>query len=204
MTSEQPKVLFLPRSVLPKPRTQFDTEGFFYGFEDLTGRRIEVADLAQELGKLRRSDVFRWIAGLMALISKEGGMALRNQMGLASQLLPDETWKLVDAHLTANPDPAGRLFHVRQLLFLMQMTVLCCKESTEPCDEDTLKRAIGVCCLMASEILKKTEQVHSPEPTDSEDPWRWLAVVLIAYLDPVSEPEAHRTGRSVLVREPHR
>ncbi|HEY1602289.1 MAG TPA: hypothetical protein VGG64_21995 [Pirellulales bacterium] len=160
-------------------------EAYPHTLESLTGDHIVLADLVHELHSLRRLDVFRWIAGLSAVISRRNGMELQNQRQMASQLLKAEYWSKLEPALFQREkgEPGGVLFHRRGLLFVLQIALLACNDDAEPLAEDELRHVFARACLMANDLLKQVEMVQTPEipETDQE---HWLITILISFIEP--------------------
>ena len=131
--------------------------GVFYGLNDVTGQRASLADLMQALGKYRRSDLIRWIAAVSRWTADDSAIQQRNQMGMAEALLPEQLLGRVREHVRQMGDGKWCLFHRRQMWFLLQATLLATRDDAPSADEEVLRRAVGECCMMVSDILQQLE-----------------------------------------------
>jgi hypothetical protein len=176
--------ILIPR-IVPRlfPRQQTSPLfGVYYTLRQVSGRSVAVADLTYALAKFRRSDVIRWLCAISGWIDADGGMELETQTTMAGFLLAEDLRRGLDAHRRREPGVRGCLFHRRQLWFLLQMAVMACREDTPECPEDTLRHALGECCLMASDILHQIEP-NQPPGRGAEEVNKWLAAVVIPILD---------------------
>jgi len=148
-----------------------------------------VPDLIKQLGKLRRSDVIRWIAGLSAWTTGEEGMKPQTQLSIAYQLLEDNLFKKLHQLANRSENQDGAVFVRRPLWFLMQLAMLVCNEDTPACEENTLKTTLGRCCLMANDVLKQVELSQLPEPDASDDPNSWMTTTLLPVLQDDTGPK---------------
>lgn len=176
--------ILVPRHLAAPPRRRplSPMFGVYYTLRQVTGRVATVADLTQALGKLRRSDVIRWLAAVSGWVDGEDGMELRNQLAMADQLLAEDLRQGLQEHIKREPNVPGCLFHRRQLWFVLQMCVVACKEDTPECPEDVMRHAVGECCLMASDILQQIEPKEGPG-NGPEEVNKWMASVVIPVLD---------------------
>jgi hypothetical protein len=137
----------------------------FLTLEQIGGVRTTTADLMTDLVKLRRSDVIRWIAAISASLERCPS-APECQRELATVLLTDDLIAGLDRWLKEGERWNWTIFHTRQLRFLLQMTVLACKEDTTACDDATFAKAMGRLCLMVNDLL------HVVEPQQDSEEWK--------------------------------
>jgi len=156
--------------------------GVYYGLHDITGRPIAPADLTQTLARFRRSDAIRWIASIARWTSEENGLLPQNQMAMADAMLSFELRKALREHLRKESAATWCVFHRRQLWFLLQEVVLSCTEDAPIVDEETLRRGIGECCLMASDILQQIETKEPPRDGPDEAN-RWITALAVPFLE---------------------
>jgi hypothetical protein len=140
--------------------------GVFLSSEQLSGMRATTADLMAELVKLKRSDVIRWIAAISVRLAEPNGMGHERQREMAQQLLSDDLIAGLDKWLQNGQRWNWALFHRRQMWFLLQMTVVACKEDTVACDDATMAKAIGRIALMVNDVL------HVIEPQQDGEEWK--------------------------------
>lgn len=156
--------------------------GVYYGLHDITGRRVATADLTQALAKLRRSDAIRWVTSLARWASEDAALNPNNQMAMADVMLKVELQDALREHVRKGGPKTWCIFHRRQLWFLLQAVVFSCTESTPAVEDEALRRDIGECCLMASDIL---QQIETKEPLRGgpEEANRWMTGLVISFLD---------------------
>lgn len=152
--------------------------GVYFTLQQVANRTATVADLTHALAKLRRSDVIRWLAAISGWIDDDGV----DQPKLADTLLAPDLWKGLDEHLRREPNIPGRVFHRRQLWFVLQMAVIACKEDTPEQPEDVMRHAVGECCLIANEILQRIEKKEGPGE-GAEEVNKWLASTMVPLLE---------------------
>lgn len=184
-------ILFSPLPML-QPKRQSPLFGVYLTLHETVGRTVTVPDVVHLLSKYRRSEVIRWLAAVSTWVAGYDGMDLRNQLAMADQLLTTDLRSHLRDKLQKQPDVRACIFHRRQLLLLVQMTVLVCKESTPECPEEELRQAVGACCLMANDLLKQIEPKESPGATP-EEVNDWLASMVIPLAD-------HRDRAEILAR----
>jgi hypothetical protein len=144
--------------------------GAYLALGHLTGRKYLPADLASILAKYRRSDVISWI-------SVDDGMDIRRQMQMAEVILPDDLQRRAQELINEDGD-FFCLFHRGQLLLMLQIALLVCKEDMPEANEGDLRTVMGECTLMASDILGRIENDHKPEIGETpEEVNRWVALV---------------------------
>src|SRR5262245_7569824 len=123
--------LWLPRSVtgpLESPIPSTSEVGLSHTLSEFTGTPVRVSDLVRYLSQIRRSDMIRLIANMTATVSQDYGMELAFQLRMAENVLPQDVWAKVSAKIPRSDKHRGRLFHRRQLWFLLQMVVMACSE----------------------------------------------------------------------------
>jgi len=136
----------------------------------------------QEIGKYRRSDVIRWIASVSRWATDDAALLPQHQMGMAEVLLSEELRASAREHIRKAGAAKWCLFHRRQLWFLLQAALLTSKEDAPEADEETLRRAVGKCCLMASDILQQLEANEQPGE-GPEEANRWMTGMVIPIMD---------------------
>lgn len=150
--------------------------GHFFGIEALTGQVPTVSELTSTLASLRRSKVLAWLCSLSGFVSKQSNKEPKAQAQLAMQLLPAELLnaykKQVQSEVGKIGGPGG-LFHLQQLWFMVQMTVMCCKEDAADIPDPEFKTKLATACLMANSILQRIDStIRSDAPTDDKfDEW---------------------------------
>jgi hypothetical protein len=152
----------------------------YIGYQEITGERVEAADLVAALCPLRRSEALRIIAWASAVANSRDGLRPEGQMFIANELLHTDLRDRL-ARLVRD-DQAWGVFHRQQLLFVAQMALLCCQEKTAPCDEGQLKKAVGRCCLMANDVIGEDESDLSDPLSDdasAADREEWLITKLM-------------------------
>jgi len=159
------------------------TIGHYHTLSEFTGNPITIADLVQHLGTMRRSEVIRVIGNMSATVWSEHGMELRYQMQMAKHVLPDDVWSLVRAKIPHNYEHTGRLFHRRQVWFLLQMAIISCSETSPEMDPTTLNKRVGLAALMSSDVLQQIEQTHMPDLEDSPYTDQWIATSMMSIMD---------------------
>ena len=163
-----------------------DTEGFYHTLEELINHKVVVSDLIHKLAGLRRSDVLVWVAGLSAFLQQRGSLSRQQQSELLPALLPHELCNQIQLALKSRNDPAACFFHRRQLWFVLQMALLACKENTAVLPPDETRKAFGLCCMMANDLLKQVElaQCHdAPETPNDAESLSYLIGVLVAFVE---------------------
>jgi hypothetical protein len=161
-----PILLPQPLARLTPPKAPPVTIGVFLTLEQLGGVRGTTADLLAELAKLKRSDVIRWIAAISVSLAEPIGMAPERQREMARQLLPADLLAGLDKWLRNGQQWNWALFHRRQMWFLLQMTVVACKEESAACDDTTMAKAVGRIALMVNDVL------HVIEPQQDGEEWK--------------------------------
>lgn len=157
------------------------TFGPYHTLEELIGRKVVVADLVERLSKIRRSDVFRCLAGFSALLERHANSSYQQQIRILHEVTNPELAREIEKALKRDK-VFGALFHRRQLWFVLQMAVICCKDdSTLTHDSKTLKE-VGECCLMANDLLKAVECVQFFEPEDTKH-LDYAMAALISYTE---------------------
>lgn len=156
--------------------------GVYYGLHDVTGQRAAPADLFQALGKHRRSDIIRWIAAVSRWTAEDGALLPDNQVAMAKTMLPEVLRDKLLEHLRRAGPSNWCVFHRRQLWFLLQAALLACKEDTPAAEEETLRWAVGECCLMSSDVLQQLE-TKEPLGQGPDEANRWITSLCISFLD---------------------
>lgn len=176
--------IFIPRHVAEeRPRTPVaPIFGVYYGLHDITGRRVAPADLTQALGKLRRSDAIRLAAWLARWASEDAALNPDRQMAMADVMLTSDLRDALREHVRKEGAGTWCIFHRRQLWLLLQMIVVSCTESAPAIEDEALRREIGECCLMASDVLQQLETKESPEE-GPDGANRWMTGLAIPFLD---------------------
>lgn len=178
--------LYLPRSA-----TRVEDEGIqstatlsmYHTLSEFTGNPVTVADLVRHLGMMRRSEVIRVIGNMSATVWSEHGMKLGYQMQMAQHVLPEDVWQLVRGKIPYNEKHAGRLFHRRQVWFLLQMAIMSCSETCSEMDPMELQKKVGLAALMASDVLQQVEHTHMPDLEDAPNADQWAATSMMSLMD---------------------
>jgi len=157
--------------------------GFYHTLGDLTGSVVTVADLIRHLGTMRRSDVICVIAGMSAAVWSDYGMSLRYQLQMARHFLPDDVFRKAFKKMSQDAAHPGRLFHRRQLWFLLQMAIISCGESGRETEPIELQKKVGLAALMASDVLNQIERTHMPSLADAPSRDQWVATAMIPLVD---------------------
>ncbi len=155
--------------------------GPYLTLEEIIGRKVTFPDLLQELTKIRRDDVLRWVAGMTAIVERKESSTPSDQLSLLHHLVPSDLFEEIHTALQTGQH-TGAFFHRRQLWFVLQMALITCKDDIEPSSEDTLRQAFGKCCLMANDLLKQVEIVHGHDPEEAKT-LSWLITALISFTD---------------------
>ncbi len=176
--------IFIPRHLAEERRRTLAAPILvvYYGLHDLTGQRATLADMFQALGKYRRSDIIRWTAAVSRWAADDGAFLPQNQMGMAEVMLPEALRDRLREHVRREEASAWCVFHRRQLWFLLQAALLACKEDAPVADEEPLRRAVGECCLMASDILQQLE-TNEPIGEGPEEANRWMTGMVVPIFD---------------------
>src|SRR5262249_1989304 len=153
----------------------------YYGYHDVTGRRVAPAELIQDLSRLRRSDVIRWIAALAHWVSEDGAVRPEKQMAVAKAMLTEELGDSLRQLITKENPGTWSIFHRRQLWFMLQVAVLSCTESAPSIQDEELRLRIGECCLKANDILQQIE-TKDPPTEGPEGANRWMTGLVIPFL----------------------
>jgi hypothetical protein len=178
--------LLVPRRfcALPASRSSALRFGFYYTLEQITGQRASLPQLVHDLVKLKRSEVIRCIANLSMRTAGSQPLTWERQAPIAGQFLEEELFVKVRAFAEQPDNDNGVLFQGRSLWFMLQMTVVACREDTQPCDSQTLSWAIGRCCLMANDILDQIESLQQqPEPETDDERDRWTVSSLLPLME---------------------
>jgi len=130
----------------------------YHTLSEFTGKPVGIADLVQLLNTMRRSEVIRVIANMAATVATDHGMKLGYQLQMAQHVLPDDVWPLVSGKIPRSDAHTGRLFHRRQVWFLLQMAIISCSETCPEMDLAVLQKKVGLAALMASDALQQIEQ----------------------------------------------
>jgi hypothetical protein len=176
--------ILIPRSLAEDRQRKLTAPvmGVFYGLHDITGRLATPADLMQALGKHRRSDIIRWIAAVSRWVADDGALLPQNQLGMAEIMLPQGLRDNLRSHVRKEGSASWCVFHRRQTWFLLQAAMLACKEDSPAIDEEPLRRAVGECCLMASDVLQQLES-NDPIGEGPEEANKWMTSMVIPILD---------------------
>lgn len=178
--------LLLPRSITGVIETQIRSTsivGLSHTLSEFTGTPVRVSDLVHHLAQIRRSEMIRLIANMTVTIAQERCMTVAYQLAMAENLLPPDVWAKVSAKIPRSENHAGRLFHRRQLWFLLQMAVIACSEDSPVLEPIDMRRRAGLAALMASDVLAQVERAHTPRARDGHDPDQWGATTLPPLID---------------------
>jgi len=104
-------------------------------------------------------------------------------MSMAEAILPRDTWILVRDQLPFSDSHPGRLFHRRQVWFLLQTAIIACSESCPEMDRVELLKNVGLAALMTSDVLQQVERTHMPEIDEAPDTNQWVATAMMALMD---------------------
>ncbi len=176
--------LIIPRRLaeeLQRPRIA-PVLGVYYGLCDVTGKRSSLADLIQTLGKYRRSDIIRWIAAVSRWTADDIAVLPGNQLGMGKVLFSEELLSSVEELVRKAGNSKWCLFHRRQVWFLLQATLLASKEEMPQADEEILRRVVGSCCLMASDVLQQLERQEIPGE-GAEEANKWITGMAVPIMD---------------------
>lgn len=169
------------------------TIGHYHTLSEFTGKPVTVADLVRHLGTMRRSEVIRVVGNFAATVSSEYGMTPGYQLQMAEHVLPADVWPLVSRKIPRSEAHSGRLFHRRQVWFLLQMAIVSCSESCPEIDPLELQKQVGLAALMASDVLGQVENTHMPELEDAPNVDQWVTTSMMPIMD-------HNPGNEVICR----
>ncbi|MBC7855050.1 MAG: hypothetical protein IAF94_16585, partial [Pirellulaceae bacterium] len=161
--------------------------GPYHTLSELLGTRVVVSDLIQSLSKIPRSDVLRCLAGLSTLVSRETSGFPQEQLRILHHFAPiDIAAKLEKALVTRKL--SGPLFFRRQLWFVWQMALIACKDDSTIQHDTQTQRQVGLCCLMASDVMKDVEIAQPVDAAETET-LRFIVTTLISHSEAVSDSE---------------
>ena len=178
--------IYLPRSAIrvdPDATPSTTTIGHYHTLSEFTGNPTTVADLVRHLGTMQRSEVIRVIGNMSATVWSEHGMTLDYQMQMAKHVLPDDVWSQVRTTIPYNDQHTGRLFHRRQVWFLLQMAIISCSEDSPKMDPMLLQKRVGLAALMSSDLLQQIEQTHIPDLEACPNTNQWIATSMMPIMD---------------------
>lgn len=141
--------------------------GQYHTLSELLGTKVVVSELLRELAKIPRSDVLRCLAGLAILISLEASSSPQEQLKLLHNFAPAGVAVKVQEALLSQ-QMQGALFFRRQVWFVWQMALIACKDDSTMQHTAETQQQVGLCCLMASEVLKDIETSQRIDPEEAK------------------------------------
>lgn len=141
--------------------------GQYHTLSELIGTKVVISELLQALARIPRSDVLRCLAGLATLISRETSHSPQEQLKLLHRFAPEDVAVMVQNALVSR-QLQGAIFFRRQIWFVWQMALIACKDDSTMLHTAETQHQVGLCCLMASEVLKDVENVQAIDPDEAK------------------------------------
>lgn len=139
--------------------------GKYHTLPELLGTQVVVSDLLQTLSIIPRSDVLRCLAEISASIGWESSDSTREQLRILHDFVSPDIAKTVEQAWQVQAF-SGVLFFRRQLWFVWQLALIACKDDSTSEHTAETQRRVGLCCLMASEVLKDIENARTVNPEE--------------------------------------